>query len=183
MVKNNLNNIIFQEDNSSGYSARTKKNASADATIAIAIDFKSAGEILTKKMVLLQGKKYIPLDGNNLSVTHERINKIVDMLNSVNAETLNIAGNGIYTMKGKYTQQQIDDFTYELIKSVIESPNLLTKIKMIRTGGQTGFDESGAKAGIKLGIQTLVLAPKGWKFRNINGKDISDEQEFKLRFQ
>lgn len=178
-----ISEIQFQEDTSKGYAQRTKKNASCDATIAIATNFNTAGEVLTKKLVKEQNKKYIPLDGNNLTITEERISKIVDMLNSVNAKTLNIAGNGIYTISGKYTQKEIDDFTYELIKQIVESPKLKNKITLIRTGGQTGFDEAGAKAGIKLNIPTVVLAPKGWKFRNINGIDISSEKEFKGRFQ
>jgi len=40
--------IIFEEEQSTGYRERTIKNASADATIAIAVDFESAGEKLTK---------------------------------------------------------------------------------------------------------------------------------------
>ena len=174
--------INFQEEPTTGYRQRTINNAKADATIAIAVDFNSAGEKLTKTSVLGQNKKYISIDANTLTVSKERVDKIVEMLNSVNAKTLNIAGNGIYTMKGKYTQEQIDKFTYDLLKAVIESPNLKTKIESVRSGGQTGFDEAGAKAGIKLGLPTIVLAPKGWTFRNINGQDISNEQQFKNRF-
>ena len=95
---------------------------------------------------------------------------------------LNIAGNGIYTFKNKMTQQQLDDYVYNLLFKVVNSPNLRTKINSIRSGGQTGIDESGAKAGVKLGLPTTVLAPLGWKFRDINSKDVSDEQEFKQRF-
>lgn len=177
--------IIFQQD-IGGYKERTIKNASADATIAIAVDFNSAGEKLTKNSVIAQKKKYIPVDGKNLQVTENRVNIIVDQLNSVPNSlygiSLNIAGNGIYTMKGIYTQQQIDDFTYNLLNAVLKSPRLSVKITSIRTGGQTGFDESGAKAGIRLGIPTTVLAPKGWLFRDINGRDIANEQQFKARF-
>lgn len=182
-VKPASEQLKFEEEQTTGYRNRTIKNASADATIALATDFTSAGEILTKNSVLNQKKKYISIDANNLEITKERVDKIVDALNSVNAKTLNIAGNGIYTMKGKYTQEQVDEFTYQLLKAVIESPNLKTKIESIRTGGQTGFDEAGAKAGIRLGIPTLILAPKGWKFRDITGKDISDEKQFKDRFK
>ena len=174
--------ISFKEDSSSGYKARTEKNASADATIAIAVDFTSAGERLTKSSVQKQGKKYIPINANDDVLTQERVDKAVDKLNSVNAKTLNIAGNGIYTMKGKYTQQQVDDFTYELLKNIINSPRLKNKIISIRTGGQTGFDEAGAKAGIRLGIPTSILAPKGWKYRDESGKDLSGETQFKARF-
>jgi len=180
---NEIMEIDFQEEQTSGYRNRTIKNASADATIAIAVDFNSAGEKLTKSSVLNQKKLYIPLDANSLVVTQDRVNKIVQMLNSVKAKTLNIAGNGIYTMKGRYTQEQIDNFTYELLNKVLNSPLLINKIESIRSGGQTGFDEAGAKAGIKLGLPTIVLAPKEWTFRNINGQDISNEQQFKDRFK
>lgn len=176
-------NIHFLEESAIGYKSRTIKNASADATIAIATDFTSGGERLTKSSVEKQNKKYIPIDiKNTLKVTDEVVNNVVNQLNNVNAKTLNIAGNGIYTMKGKYTQKQIDDYTYELLKAVLNSPNLKNKIEKIRTGGQTGLDEAGAKAGKKLGIPTMILAPKGWTFRNESGQDISDEKQFKERF-
>lgn len=310
-------NVKFEEEQTTGYRNRTIKNASADATIAIALDFNTAGEKLTKNSVLEQGKKYISIDGNKLEVTKERVDKIVEQLNSINKSiveefkgfwtrqevakqtdkvflfgdntddrlntkyipsstqavirdlpnaigidtkkdrgtnkssyftdadfdvfkqqvdeaiqqaknsgktivipadgigtgkamlkekapklfnylqqelnklkndqskgiSLNIAGNGIYTMKGIYTQEEIDQFTYELLKAVIKSPNLKNKIISIRTGGQTGFDEAGTKAGIRLGLPTLTLAPKNWTFRNVNGQDISDEKLFKDRFK
>lgn len=174
--------ISFAEDMSSGYRARTLKNASADATIALATNFNSAGEKLTKKSVKEQGKKYIPIDASSLEVTEDRVNRVVQMLNSVGAKTLNIAGNGIYTMRGAHTQQAVDRFTYELLSKVVNSPDLIHKIESIRTGGQTGFDEAGAKAGLQLGIPTSILAPKGWKFRDASGRDISDESLFKARF-
>ena len=175
--------IKFEEDKNTGYAARTKINASADATVALAVNFDSAGEKLTKSTVLNQNKKYIPIDvKDSLSDIDVRANEIVQQLNSVNAQTLNIAGNGIYTMNGKYTQQEVDNFTYELLKAVVESPNLKNKIISVRTGGQTGFDEAGAKAGVKLGIPTTILAPKGWKFRDLSGTDISNEEAFKARF-
>jgi hypothetical protein len=333
--------IVFQEDSSSGYRERTIANASADATIAIALDFKTAGEKLTKEAVKNQGKVYIPIDGHDLTVSQERVDKIVKKLNSIKIEqsvtkgvniysnastplaralsnpthynfkvedavsikrggiegfeslnngllfngekyldveeayfklrtatgptpenislmldlieqkflqnpslylavnkmggygflkscthiigqvkaedvirvtdmsgwcsdegdafiaclaeaykriagtekfiSLNVAGNGIYTMKGFYKQKEVDDFTYELLKAVVSSPDLKNKIGFIRSGGQTGFDEAGAKAGEMLNIPTLVYAPKGWRFRTLEA-DISDEKLFKLRF-
>lgn len=176
--------ITFEEEPTTGYKNRTIKNASADATIAIATDFFSAGEKLTKSSVLNQNKKYIPLDADSfaLLLRPDNIKKVVDDLNSVNAKTLNIAGNGIYTMKNVYTQEQIDAFTYKLLKAVTEHPELKNKIESVRTGGQTGFDEAGAKAGMMLGIPTKILAPKGWKYRDKMGIDISNEQGFKARF-
>jgi hypothetical protein len=177
-----INNIQFQEEQEYGYKPRTYKNASADATIALAIDFTSAGEKLTKSMVEVQNKKYIPIQINNLQITNELIDNIINKLNSINAKTLNIAGNGIYTMKNKYNQNEIDIFTYNLLSRIINSTNLKNKIELIRTGGQTGFDEAGAKAASKLGLKTLILAPKNWEFRNSEGQDIYDEIKFKNRF-
>jgi hypothetical protein len=178
-------NVKFQEEPTTGYRNRTIKNASADATIAIAVHFNSAGEILTKSSVLNQNKKYIPIDISNIDniiLKEEVVERVVNELNSVNARSLNIAGNGIYTMKGKYTQQQLDGYVEALLTEVLNHPNLKNKIEYIRSGGQTGIDEAGIKAGIKLGLPTLTLAPKGWTFRDISGKDISNEQQFKARF-
>lgn len=192
--------IEFQEEQTTGYKNRTIKNASADATIALAVDFNSAGEKLTKNSVLNQGKKYIarnldemfaavePFDlskgyGLNDNAIFSMAEGIVRDLNSVNAKTLNIAGNGIYTMKNKYSQNLLDEAVERLLEYVIYSDNLENQIVSIRTGGQTGIDEAGAKAGIKLQLPTTVLAPKGWTFRNIAGQDISNEQQFKARFK
>lgn len=173
---------IFKEESSSNYRDRTIKNAKADATIALAVDFSSAGERLTKKAVEDNGKKYIPVNTNNPEITEELVESIVNQLNEVGAKSLNIAGNGIYTLRGKYTQEQVDNYVYELLNRVLNHPNLKTKIESIRSGGQTGYDEAGIKAAIRLGIKNGILAPKGWKFRDANGKDISDEQAFKARF-
>jgi len=180
--KKNKMEIIFQEENTSGYKNRTIKNATADATIAIAIDFTTAGEKLTKKAVIWNRKKYIPVKLQDLTISDNLINYIIDNLNLSSAKTLNIAGNGIYSFKGNYTQNQIDNYVYNLLYNVINSDKLINKIELIRTGGQTGVDESGAKAGIKLNIKTMILAPKGWKYRNINAEDISNEELFKDRF-
>src|ERR1035437_973492 len=174
--------ITFEESKVSGYHDRTLKNASADATIAIAINFESPGEKLTKKSVKEQNKKYIAIDAKNLSVTSDRIDRIVSMLNSVSAKTLNLAGNGIFTMKGALSQDECDKFTLELLRYVLNHKDLVNKIELIRTGGQTGFDEAGTKAAIKLEIPALVFLPRGWLFRGLDGKDISDEKLFKQRF-
>jgi hypothetical protein len=219
--------IDFEEEQSFGYKERTIKNASADATIAIAIDFTTAGEQLTKSSVLKQNKLYIPVDlrlneifeslighkdpfddTSELVLNDNEIFKlaeqIVTRLNKVNAKTLNIAGNGIYTLKKLGVSQELaDQFAERLLEYVLYSDNLKTQIESIRTGGQTGFDEAGAKAGIKLGFPVKVLAPNGWifrvdlkeyndkykqlnlkvKFNSDNTVDIFDEKQFKNRFK
>ena len=186
------NSILFEEEQEFGYKARTVKNASADATIAIAKDFNTAGEKLTKTSVLSQNKKYIDINFSDLTVKNEDVNKIINILNSIQGKqgnlfetnndgvSLNIAGNGIYSLDN--TQEEIDNFTYELLSKVINSPKLKVKVKSLRTGGQTGFDEAGAKAGIKLDIPTKILAPKNWTFRNKRGVDINNKEQFINRF-
>lgn len=165
------------EDESIGnkYSKRTYINAQADATIALAIDFETGGEKSTKNAVINQGKHYISERiPDNLEVTEDMVNGIIDKLNLISSNkgtlrkiSLNIAGNGIYTIsqKTKHTQSQIDDFVYRLLDAVIKSPNLKVKIASIQSGGQTGIDEAGAKAGLRLGIPTKIIAPRGWIFR------------------
>ena len=177
--------IKFEEHSKSDYPSRTRENAGADATIAIAMDFNTAGERLTKKSVLEQNKKYIPIllsKSEDILLDSNLVDSIVQQLNEVNAKSLNIAGNGIYTYKDKFTQVQLDGYVQALIQTINEHPDLKNKIQSIRTGGQTGIDEAGAKAGVRLGIPTTVLAPKGYTFRNIHSKDISNEKEFKDRF-
>ena len=172
----------FREDPSAGYYARTRKNASADATVALAVNFKSRGEQLTKQMADEQGKLYIPVDFG-VTKLPGIVTAIVKKFNAKNVKTLNIAGNGIYTFGEAYTQEQVDEIVYDFVRDVVNHPELDNRIESIRTGGQTGVDEAGAKAGIRLGIPTTVLAPKGWKFRPEDGKDVSNERAFKARFR
>lgn len=185
-----MDTMIFREHDDPSYVGRTKENASAHATIAIASNFGSAGERLTKKLVLDQGNIYIPIDiKNGLIITDEIVLFIVRELNKSigtnildNYIHLNIAGNGIYTLKGQYTQDQLDEYTFTLLDKVFNHPDIKVKVVLIRTGGQTGLDESGAKAGLKMGINTLIVCPKGWKYRDKFGNDIEDEILFKARF-
>lgn len=176
--------IKFFEDSSSGYKSRTMRNASADVTIAIAMNFKSSGEICTHNCVKEQGKLLVSVDLNNRVITKERIDGIVNKLNTIEKDeiTMNIAGNGMFTMKGAISQQEVDDFTLELLSKVIAHPKFKKKVLTLQSGGQTGADEAGAKAGVALGIPTFIIAPKTWKYRGADGVDIADEKLFKLRY-
>lgn len=175
--------ITFQESTQTGYRQRTVDNAAgADATIAIAIDFNSAGERLTRNSVKLAKRLYLPININDLLLP-ETIYYSSSKLLSISASTLNIAGNGIYTFS-RYkatSQEMLDSLVTTFIRFLIEK--LPQRITLIRSGGQTGIDEAGLKAAVKLDIPALCLAPKGWLFRDINGKDIADEKLFKARFK
>lgn len=183
--------IIFNQSSSENYNERTNINANADVTIAFAMDFTTAGERVTKKYVENNNKLYIPIDMKNLKgVTVEEIaNKIINDINKKYNSlfkrdiSINIAGNGIYTFeKYNINQNRIDSFIYNVLRNVVNNPKLNVKVNLIRSGGQTGADESGAKAGKQLGIKTIVLAPKGYRFRRSDNKDIFSESEFKSRF-
>jgi hypothetical protein len=176
--------IDFIEDSSSLYTSRTSRNASCDATIAFFIDKNTRGEIFTKKQVEKKGKMYIPIQiSENFEFDRNLISATVFLFRKNNIKSVNIAGNGIYQYKNfKGNSQEIQSKLDDLIFSFISSVNDHYPIQSIKSGGQTGADESGAKAGIKLNIPTTILAPKGWKFRNFNDKDISNENLFKNRF-
>lgn len=173
-----MEEIIFIEDSSCGYGHRTYVNAySADATLAFAVNFMTSGEKCTKNATLQAKKIYIPIDIT--SDINQNIESIASQL--VNCKTLNIAGNGIYTLS-KYCgikQADCDKIVLDVLTKLIN--NYGCHFTEIRSGGQTGFDEAGIKASIALGIKTICYCPKGWRFRTING-DISNEQEFKNRF-
>lgn len=170
--------IKFLEHPHWGYKPRTVENVSAsDLTIAFATDFSSAGEMLTKRSCWEQDKKYIAINLSGRKWDEEQ-QEFIKVFEEGKVNTLNIAGNGIYTLKGVFTQSACDDFVYNFFKYI---PGI-DKLKLIRSGGQTGFDEAGLKAAVKLGIPALCLAPKGWKFRTEAGFDIQSEKLFKARF-
>ena len=185
-VNNLLSNIMieieFTQSLTSGYRDRTIENASADVTIAFAKDFSSAGEKLTRSSVLSQKKMYIDCDFS-LQVNIPRVAARIATLRKKQI-TLNIAGNGAYTLiKYSIDQKESDNYIKWFISSLQGYLQMYDiEIIHIRSGGQTGADESGAKAGAVLGIPTLVHAPKGWKYRTVDGIDIADEQQFKERF-
>jgi hypothetical protein len=189
--------IVFKANEKSGYRDRTIQNASADVTIAIALDFNSAGEKLTKKAVLEQGKLYFPIDLGHFGLNERaldvvsRLGLLIKDLNKSEI-TLNIAGNGLYTLRQTVIKNQstCDYFTYCILKHLVneldrhkENGLFDTKIVSVRTGGQSGFDEAGAKAAVKLGIPTLVHAPNDWVYRDIDGVDHYGEETFKKRFE
>lgn len=175
--------IQFIEHQSTNYRDRTIVNASADCTIAVAIDFSTTGELLTKNSVLKQDKLFIPIGFHTgmywkQELTYD-IGSCISLINGYGIKTLNIAGNGIYTLK--CSQENIDEFVFHLLSGIVA--DIDNPLQSIRSGGQTGIDEAGLKAAVKLGIPAICLAPKGWKFRDADGIDIADEQLFKERFK
>lgn len=177
--------IKFSECGLEGYPARTRTNIiSSDITIAFADDFSTAGEKLTKSLCKKYKRTYIQIPLGKFN--SEQASTIItlgigfDNLFKQN-KIINIAGNGIYSLD--YTQQELNVYLEDVlhyVKLSLESCN--ENILLIRSGGQTGIDEAGVVAANRLGIPTLVFAPKGWMFRNKEGKDIRNEKLFKQRF-
>lgn len=175
----------FKEHPDTGYRGRTLANAGADLTIAIASNMDTAGERLTKKAVLEQGKIYCPIQYRGQAATDAAACAIRKAIRSIDKPeiSINVAGNGLYTLNEKWSveQEDVDRYTFELLRAVVKDTGD-KKISLIRSGGQTGFDEAGVKAGMSLGIPTEVLAPKGWKMRDAAGVDLADAASFKRRF-
>lgn len=147
-----------------GYALRTKHNAdSAGLTVAIAVDFTTAGERLTARVA--QGK-YLAIP---IQLEHDKAGlRVAKAMREVDATTLNVAGNGIHTLaQAGLTQAQVNQHVHDLI-AVAHSLRPITKIV---TGGQTGVDIAGAIAAYALGIPAVVTMPAGFKQRGPDGLD------------
>lgn len=172
--------LTFTESKDSNYKARTIENAaSADATIAFAANFESSGEILTKNSVINAQKIYIPFDLTiPVSELYVYIKHVIDIFQTNNVHTLNIAGNGLSRLVNfNISQTDCDNYVYEVLRIITAQVNITS----IRSGGQTGADESGIKAAQRLNIDAICHAPKGWRFRT-ETTDYKDEKLFKQRF-
>lgn len=175
------------------YHARTAENAEwSDITLALADNFNTAGESLTaqqagskdkkylgRKTAIDAPDKYVPLDMKNIP-TEEWAHEIISIIERKGLPTknikLNIAGNGIYSLSEN--QEYYDREVTALLKEL--QANGIT-IAEVRTGGQTGIDEAGAKAAASLGIKTEVHAPKDYLFKDAKG-DKSGKAAFQERF-
>lgn len=176
--------IEFIESASHGYRERTIENAkNADITIAFAVDFATSGEQMTKEGAFDNGKCYFPfnclLEGNDFET---RMRGLADYMRENDCHTVNCAGNAATRFhRFNKNQSYCDTFVYEVFSRLVNEFNI--NITEIRSGGQSGADESGLKASLKLGIKATCLCPNGFRFRNEKGEDITDEQEFKKRFE
>jgi hypothetical protein len=157
-------NITVVEHKSSGYAPRTKHNAdSAGLTVAVASDFSTAGEKLTARVS--EGKYLaIPLDVEPAKAGV----RLAKAMRALGTTTLNVAGNGIYTLTKKgWTQAKVNQHIYDTIAAA----HALLPITKIVTGGQTGVDIAGAVAAHKLDIPVTVTMPGGFRQRNAEGVD------------
>lgn len=178
--------ITFAECSQPGYAPRTFINAQADMTIAMAWRFDTAGEIATRRAVEANSKVYVPvpLPNSGMLCPVPTVRRTIIVVKDRWPKTINIAGNGIYSTD--WTQEQVDEFVHTFLMEVFMAAGtgaLSFKPELIRSGGQTGIDEAGLKAAVKLGIKAYCLAPRGWIFRGKDKRDIRSEVQFKARFE
>lgn len=162
--------LTILEHFSSSYAPRTYANAAkADVTIALAVDYTTAGEKCTHKAA---GDKYLKLELSEYYKDNAR--KLWRKLDGIIKPTINVAGNGIYTLaRYSWTQEDINEYVYLMLNILHDH----LPIGKIVSGGQTGVDIAGAWTGYKLGIDVEVLLPKGFKQRFEDGVDITQTRE------
>jgi len=158
--------LSILEHSSPRYPPRTYHNArAADLTVAIALDFNTAGERLTHNAA---GHRYlaIPLSANS----QQAAESLLEALREHRVRTLNVAGNGIYTLASRgWTQERANRFVYTLLSQAC--PRWL--IENIISGGQTGIDLAGVTAAYALGIPACATLPQGFIQRGIDNRDCS----------
>lgn len=147
--------LTIQAHSSASYAPRTYANAhAADLTVALAVDFTTAGERLTHKAA---GNRYLGLALGGDPILAAR--KLYAELRRRSASTLNIAGNGIYTLsRAGWSQEHVNQWVYAVLATV--APHW--PLSLVRSGGQTGVDIAGVAAAHALGLEALALLPGGY---------------------
>ena len=154
---------------SSHYGPRTWHNAAQGVTLAIAADHTTAGEKLTQKASQKNGivmVNALEFAGSWVQAARELYRE----LKSRNLRTVNVAGNGIYTLnKHGISQIMMNDMVRQILHKVDEH----LPLDKVVSGGQTGADFAGLVAAAKIGIPCTGLWPAGFKMRYCNGKDVN----------
>ena len=167
-VFNGTPSLTLLEDMSPEYKPRTLKNArEADVTVAFAVDFATAGERLTHRAA---GPRYVGIPYGR--PVREAATQLEAFLKQKQARSLNVAGNGIYTLNlRRVSQREANQWVYDVLKLATSAVGL----RAIRSGGQTGIDTAGLVAALALGIPATGLYPKGFKTRGLDMRDVSNE--------
>lgn len=161
--------INIREHSSSSYAPRTWHNAAQGVTLAVAVDFSTAGEKLTTKAAQKQG--IVHLDARNfatgwLPAARELYTKLKDK----DLRVINVAGNGIYTYaKHGFTQEGVN----RMVQMVLDQVHQHWKLEHVVSGGQTGADIAGLIAAAHLDIDCTGMWPKGYKMRFEDGIDVN----------
>lgn len=160
--------INIREHSSSSYAPRTWHNAAQGVTLAIAVDFSTAGEKLTTKAAQKNG--IVHLDARNFATGWlPAARELYAKLKEKDLHVINVAGNGIYTyQKHGFTQEGVNS----MVRLVLEKVSEHWKIEHVVSGGQTGADLAGLIASAQLDIECTGMWPKGYKMRFSDGIDV-----------
>jgi hypothetical protein len=175
------------EHESTQYKPRTVHNAhTADLTVAFAEDFSSAGEKLTKREA---GDRYVAIHLSTDPLVAARM--LYAACKKHNVSTLNVAGNGIYSLSGEWSQGQLSDkqkFEYldegsiinefqvslnQWVYMVISKVHEFWPLTNLISGGQTGADWAGGIAGEAIGLNVTMTFPKHCLQRDEHHKDFT----------
>lgn len=179
------------EHESAQYKPRTVHNAhTADLTVAFAEDFNSAGERLTKREA---GDRYVAIHLSTDPLLAARM--LYAACKKHNVSTLNVAGNGIYSLSGAWAQGQLSDkqkFEYldegslinefqvslnQWVYMVISKVHEFWPLTNLISGGQTGADWAGGIAGEAIGLNVTMTFPKHCLQRDEHHKDVTQPVE------
>ncbi|MFZ3584262.1 hypothetical protein ACOI1H_19170 [Loktanella sp. DJP18] len=153
------------------YPPRTYENAGcAQLTIALALDYETAGERLTRRAA---GDRYLALPLTDAPLTSAR--RLWWTLTDLGLDptagrpVLNIAGNGIYSLaKAGWTQAALNAHLHAILTPVHQHIGL----SLVVSGGQTGIDLAGGIAAHALGIPVRMTLPAGFLQRGVDHRDI-----------
>jgi hypothetical protein len=174
-----MTTLSILEHASANYKPRTIHNAvKADVTLAFAFDFLTAGEQLTKQAAGVL--KYVPLDLHNraVEVWAKKAGHFIWESDYCKGRkiTVNIAGNGIYTLKKfGWGPANINKTVYWTLMHLIANYGI--RFEKIVCGGQTGADLAGAVAGVALHLPVEVTMPHGFRYRAADGRDYNSTEE------
>lgn len=168
-------NVFVDTASNSNYETRTVHNATvSDITVAIAKDFTTGGERVTKQAA---GEKYYGVTFSSRELSYDtiaddilnKLKRIIPDYNEKENVIINIAGNGIYTLnKFKASQKDCNDVVYNILYRVKELLEKENKKLIVISGGQTGIDEAGIMAAMQLGVPAQIYTTSNYRFRITN---------------
>lgn len=164
--------IELLEHKSTSYAPRTYHNAAQGITLALAVDFTTAGEKLTTKAA---GDKIVHCDAKNFATSWlPSARKLYKLLVDNDCRVVNVAGNGIYTFaKYGFTQVTVND----MIRQILHQVDTHWPLEKVVSGGQTGSDFAGLVAAAKIEIPCTGTWPRGYKMRYSDGVDVNHKPE------
>lgn len=177
-----------------GYKVRTIENAQAD-DVDFTFQFKAVDSYGEKATEIAAGDSCVsvqlPIKDGKLDVSKKNVtalvNKISEMLppEFFNGEScgVNLAGNGLYTLNHNGYSVSQEDLDVLISSVFLGLKERGFQLGSLRSGGQTGVDESAAAVAHAMNVPVEIHAPAKWLYRSVEEKDVAgDEKAFKARF-